>query len=249
MKLLEQLEKLKNKNINFDNFKIDIGTAIDAPHSAYWILKEDDVFVLAVEPNEKNVNILKEGSFRKPDFNYIKLSDMSIMQRDKVVKKFNENNFSILEKIAIDNISNIEIRQFFCTDDRNTGCSSLLEPTHMLGLDIEKVDLVETVSLEYILNYINFPVNGKIKFIKTDTQGKDFDVIKSLGKYLENVVGIKSEYNTMGQYKNSNLSHDFYNFMISKDFCLVNQTENDFYFMNNKFKNLSAVFECMPQGI
>lgn len=250
MTLLSQLEELKNNiNLNqFNNFKIDVGTAIDAPHSAHWLFKEKDAFVLAIEPNSKNISILEEGSFRKPSFYHLRLKDNSILSGNKVISKYEKNNFFILKNIAIDDVKKIEKKDFFCTDDRNTGCSSLLEPTDKLGLDVEKVEIVEVASLEFILNYINFPNDKKIKFVKTDTQGKDFDVVKSLGKYLQNVVGIKSEYNTLGQYKFSNSEQEFLEYMTENNFRLIERLSNDFYFLNNNFLDEKNVFD-LPEGI
>lgn len=232
MNLIDQLNTLKTKNINFNNFKIDVGTAIDAPHSANWINSEDDVFVLAIEPNTKNVSILKEGSFRAPNFLHLRLNDKTILKNTEVVKTFNDNNFFLLERVAVDNVTSHEKMNFYCTDDRNTGCSSLLEPTEILGLDVEKIDLVDVVSLEFILDYIGFPQNETIKFVKTDAQGKDFDVIKSLGKYLKSVVAMKCEYKTSGQYVNSNSESDFLNYMIDNEFELYKDNGYDYFFIN-----------------
>ena len=242
MILLNQLNNLKIKNINFNNFKIDVGTAIDAPHSAHWLNNENDVFVLAIEPNDKNVSILKEGSFRYPDFLHLRINDKTILKNTKIIKTFKDEDFFLLEKVAIDNVSSIKNMDFYCTDDRNTGCSSLLLPTEILGLDIEKIDVVEVISLEFILDYIGFPENTPIKFVKTDAQGKDFDVIKSLGKYLKNVVAMKCEYKTSGQYTNSNSESDFLNYMISNGFDLYKDNGYDYFFINKTFSLTENTF-------
>jgi hypothetical protein len=236
MDIITQLENLKSKKINFKNFKIDVGTAIDAPHSAHWIYNDDSVFVLGIEPNKKNTDILYEGSFRTPNFFYLRLKDQKIMINGDGIKTFNDNNFFILEKVAIDNVNTPSVMDFYCTDDRNTGCSSLLKPTSRLDLEVELVDQVNVVSLEYILDYINFPVEEKISFVKTDTQGKDFDVIKSLGKYLNNVVAIKSEFNTAGQYENSNSEVAFLSFMLENNFELYKNNGYDYFFYNKKYE-------------
>jgi hypothetical protein len=86
------------------------------------------------------------------------------------------------------------------------------------------------------LDYINFPLEEKISFVKTDTQGKDFDVIKSLGKYLNNVVAIKSEFNTAGQYENSNSEVAFLSFMLENNFELYKNNGYDYFFYNKKYE-------------
>lgn len=230
----EQLEKIKGK-INFSNFKIDVGTAFEAPNSAHWLLREKDVYVLGIEPNVTNTNILKRGSSRNKKLNYLRLEDSSILMEGKIVSKFDPERFSLLEQVAIDNVNGLEKKKFYCTSDICTGCSSLLKPTENLSIPVERIDEVEVVSLEYILDYINFPADGYIRFVKTDTQAKDLDVVKSLRKYLKKVVALKCEYNTMNQYENETDPKKFVSFMKENNFKLVGYTPHDFLFYNNLF--------------
>ena len=166
----------------------------------------------------------------------IRAIDQSIMKHNKIVAKYNVDSAYILQ-VAVDNVSEIQSASFYCTDSRNRGCSSLLMPTVNLGLDVEDVVAVEVCSLEYVLDYINFPKDKTIKFIKTDTQGKDYDVVRSLGKYLKLTEVIKSEYNVKGQYTNACSKYDFYQFMIQNDFKLHQDNGVDFVFVNNKYFN------------
>jgi len=55
---------------------------------------------------------------------------------------------------------------------------------------------VNTFSLEYILDYLPMNHFGCIEHVKTDCEGLDIRVIKSLGKYLTKVVFITSELNS-----------------------------------------------------
>ena len=148
---------------------------------------------------------------------------------------------------AIDNVNDIQEEDFYCTSDKNSGCSSLFKPTEKLDVPLSHVDRVEVLSLEYILNYISFPKDGHIMFVKTDTQGKDFDVVKSLGKYLKNVVALKCEYNTDNKYEiPKDTSREFYKFMISNGFILKNNNGYDFTFINNKFTQ-ESIFNILPE--
>jgi hypothetical protein len=178
----------------------------------------------------------------------LRLNDNSILKSGIKIKNFLNDNFFLLEKIAIDNVEKISEKNFYCTDDRNTGCSSLLKPTENLGLDVEYVDIVETISIESILDYINFPDNQTIKFLKTDTQGKDFDVIKSAGKYLTKIIGIKAEYNVKDHYESNNSAEEFLQYMLENNFLLINNDGYDFYFLNKEHLEKSYVFD-LPEGI
>ena len=122
---------------------------------------------------------------------------------------------------------------FYCTDERNVGCSSLLEPTPDLGLDFEKGEDVEVASLEYILDSLGLEDLTEIRFVKTDTQGKDFDAVRSLGKYLTRTLFFKCEYNVRNQYHAPNLASDFVKFMEEKKFSILFDSGYDLYMLNH----------------
>jgi hypothetical protein len=243
-----QLEQLNKISINFDNFKIDVGAASIAPHAATWLLNEPDCFVLVVEPNPLNIENLNIGNENTPEYKHVSTSgiasiraiDRSIMKYGEVVTKYNDNSAFILQA-AIDNVSKPMYADFYCTDLRNRGCSSLLKPTSNLGLDVENVVYVDVCSLSYILDQINFPKDKTIKFIKTDTQGKDYDVVRSLGEYLSLIEIIKSEYDVKGQYLDSCSKDDFYEFMKKNNFNLLQDNGVDFIFVNNRYYNPNVI--------
>lgn len=237
--LQEQLTNLKNKNFDFSNFKIDVGTSSTAPHSAHWLAKDPSVCVLAVEPNMENVSGLRYGVNLKNNNTHIRTSDSSILDGKNIVNNYNPDHFFLLENVAIDDVIVPENVDFYCTGKENTGCSSLYRPTKELGIPISHIEQVTVVSLAYILDFIEFPINGHIMFVKTDTQGKDFEVVKSIGKYLPNVVALKCEYNVKNYYEiATNTTVDFYNFMTANRFGLVKDTGYDFLFINNRFGSL-----------
>jgi hypothetical protein len=60
-----------------------------------------------------------------------------------------------------------------------------------------------------------------IDFIKTDTQGNDLKVIKSLGKYINNVKKIQVEVQLQELYKNSPKKEDIVEYMNSNNFELI----------------------------
>ena len=65
-----------------------------------------------------------------------------------------------------------------------------------------------------------------IHFIKIDTQGTDFAVIKSLGKYIKNVYKIEAEVQTQTLYKNSSKKNEMIEFMNKNNFDIVEIIDN-----------------------
>jgi hypothetical protein len=237
--LEEQLIELKSKNFDFANFKIDVGTAIDAPHSAFWLAHDPNVCVLAIEPSKVNIEILKKGCRQNNNIYKLHINDQTILRGTAVVGKYKPENFFLLEQAAIDDVTTPGTADFYCTGKENTGCSSLYKPTKELGIPISHIEKVDVVSLEYILDFIGFPINGHISFVKTDAQGKDFEVVKSLGKYLSNVIALKCEYNVKNLYEiATNTTAEFYNFMQAKGFGVVKDTGYDFLFVNKRVSSL-----------
>lgn len=126
---------------------------------------------------------------------------------------------------AVDHVTVPGVQKFF--EYIEPGCNSLLEMktdkiTHnveeknskwYVAATIEKVTKIREVpvdSLDSILNSIGWAVETPIHFMKIDTQGKDLDVIKSLGprlRYLHYVqieaVSSHDPENTL--YKNQSL--------------------------------------------
>jgi len=84
--------------------------------------------------------------------------------------------------------------------------------------DIKKTKQVKCIRLDTILSdlEINFD------FIKTDTQGADYNVLKSLGKYLnEQIVGVKLEHYFQPIYKGIALYNEVNRFLNDNGFVLV----------------------------
>jgi len=252
--MIYQLNDIKGLAIDKTrNIYIDVGTAIDAPHSAKWVLEDESALVIAVEPNPDCIKTLKVG--RQPtNFHYLRLNDSKILLQGNEIQTINENQF-LLINCAIDDVTEKTTASFYRTDERNVGCSSLLEPTSELGLDFDKGEDVEVASLEYILDSLGLQDLTEIKFVKTDTQGKDFDVVRSLGKYLNRTVALKCEYNVKDHYKGSNSIQEFQNYMHDNGFGAVAVDGFDVYLLNLRFlddKNLAqhlAVFEALPKGL
>ena len=162
---------------------VDVGLSIDAPNSASWLLKDEKSFVIGVEPSPENISVLRKG--RSSDFHlpYLCLDNDHVLLKGDPVCKI-ENRFHLIE-CAIDNVESPTTAPFYMTDERNTGCSSLLKPTEKLGLDVKQIHEAKVNSLKQILDefYENTSRFPYLTLLKSDAQGKDLDVIKSTRDY------------------------------------------------------------------
>ena len=187
--------KLKELDIKDDSrLYVDVGTSIDAPNSAQWLLADDKAVVIGIEPSTENIKAITEG--RDPegyDHPYLRLSDMTVQYKGKTQSSI-EGRFVLLP-CAIDLVSSPTTMDFYCTD-KNTGCASLLKPTAELEKEvgIKNIEKVDVFSLSHILDEIKY--SGMITVVKTDAQGKDYDVVQSLKHHFPNVMLLMCEYNT-----------------------------------------------------
>jgi hypothetical protein len=229
--------KVKQKEI-----RIDVGADVHAPTAAQWLHDDDNCFVIIVEPVSENYHNLFEGQLKSRHLNggeslYLRHKDYSILKRGTVVKKYNPERVLIINA-AISNISYKPVkRPFYIFGDG--GSSSLLSPLPKVtkGCSITTENII-TYSLEYILDKIGVSKDTNITHVKTDTQGTDFDVVKSLGKYLSQVASIKCEWNTWGQYTYESLEQQngeiFTEFMKNQGFEYVGANEADVLYHNVK---------------
>ena len=215
-----------------NNLFIDVGLAIDAPNAATWLLKDNESFVIGVEPNPENISVLRKG--RSPDFHlpYLCLDNDHVLLKGDPVCKI-ENRFHLIE-CAIDDVDSPTTAPFYMTDERNTGCSSLLKPTKKLGLDVKEVYETKVNSLKQVLDdfYESTSQFSYITALKSDAQGKDLDVIKSARDHLNKVLFIKMEVRTNGQYENEQKVSDIEDFMKKNKFNLYHDSHYDHVYIN-----------------
>ena len=232
------LDDLNNIPDSSTKLFIDVGTSIDAPNAASWLKDYTDCFVIGIEPNPENIDVLRKGRSGNVSFPYLALDKNIVVQHNEPVAEINDR-FCILE-CAIDNVEAPTTTSFYMTDDRNSGCSSLLKPTEKLGLDIKKVHQVSVIPLEMILKKLIPSRFSHVTFLKTDAQGKDIDVVKSCKEYLSKILIIQMEVNTGGQYENEQNLEDIEQFMFSNGFTTLGGNAYDRIYMN---KTLSQTIE------
>lgn len=215
-----KLSEIKEIPPECNRLFIDVGTAIDAPNSAAWLLDYKEAFVIGIEPSPINAEILKKGRPHVDNLPYLCLDAGYAVLNDQ--KKEIGGRFQLLE-CAIGNVEDPTLLPFYLTNKINTGCSSLLKPTSKLDLIfgtscLDKVCNVPVISLKDVLDNIPFEEFGYVTYLKTDCQGTDLEAVKSCKKYLKRVLLIQMEVRTDGQYEKEQSIEDIDSFMQSSGF-------------------------------
>ena len=216
---------------------IDVGTAIDAPNSANWLLNYEDAYVIGIEPSPVNVAVLQEGRPANVSFAYLRLVDNSILQSSRThnsVKVGDIGGRFCLLQCAIDNVDEPTTASFYLTDERNTGCSSLLKPTAKLGLNVDEIYQTPVISLKTVLDNTPFDKFEYVTYLKTDAQGKDLDVVKSSKEYLEKILTLQMEVSTGGQYEDEQDLEELESYVLSQGFMTIGGTFRDRVYRNKK---------------
>lgn len=205
------MELKKDLDIDFDHItkklksglrlRIDVGLSCDMGRSKRWINFLDDVFVIGFEPHPENCSNLK-----------------NILTNTR-----GGDRFYLIES-AVDNVKRPTKKEFYGFGwnvwPNNPGCSSLHKPKGRFENSVENIYNVDVISLEYILDRIKYDV---VEVLKTDTQGNDLNVIKSLGDHLKNVVFIDSEYDESDDYENANTGEKLDKFLLNQNFVKYQQ--------------------------
>ena len=179
--------------------RIDVGLSDTAPNTLFWLNNQKKCFVIGIEPLTEHWDELS---------------------------KLNFGDRFLGIKAAISNTEKPSRRTFYHLE--NSGASSLLEPTSEetyadgQSWKIKKEVVVDTLSLQFVLDHIPWERFDYIEHIKTDCEGHDFEVVKSIGKYTEMVAAISSEfsYNNLNTYKGVTLElyQEFMDYLRLNDF-------------------------------
>jgi len=193
--------------------KFDVGLSWRAPNSAIWLNAEDDLFVIGIEPNLDAINSIKKRGTVETKWMGVEITD---------------ENYMLLE-CAIDNVPAITTRKFFSMDG-DPGTSSLLKPSLKLisKQKIKSEDGVCVVPFSYILDLVPWNRFEYIDLVKTDCQGKDMDVLVSMGDYLKRVAYLNCELTTSGEYENETPVHVFLSFLSEMGFRRLGRRKGDF---------------------
>ena len=219
--------------------RIDVGLAGEAPNAAMWLSQTTDRFVVGVEPLPYHWKMIKNFETSKSKRPYPKY--IPLLQLEENVVKLNRqvvcdigNRFLAVEA-AIDDIKEVTTQKFYMMDrtDGASGSSSLLKPSKDHPHFIEQEVEVKTHSLEHLLDKVDWERFKYIEHIKTDCEGKDFDVVKSIGKYLSKIVFITSEMsNNLHHWHGSSDPQAFVDFMIQSGFVVIHHGNGEIVFFN-----------------
>ena len=177
---------------------LDIGLSYNAPVSYEKLRNNSNTFIIGLEPNPQSCKEIQAEPF-------VKKWDFHVGGIPKSEKRF------LLLNYGVANVKSIETRKFNITNE-DPGCSSFLkiESKHTVK---ETID-VDVIGLEFILNCLPWDkFNSKYFEVKSDTQGYEIEVLKSLGNYINYVNEILIEEDTYGQYKNAPGTFEIHQFI------------------------------------
>ena len=230
---------------NIKQIKFDVGLAGEAPNAAIWISETPDRFVIGIEPIPYHWGMLhnfETSNSLRPyphNFKIIQLEEGVVKLNRNIVGKI-DNRFCGLE-CAIDDVDGIQRRVFYQTNRKGgaSGSSSLLKPInkHPMVNDVEDIYEVNTISLSSILDYIPWDRFEYIEHIKTDCEGYDYTVVKSMGKYLNKIVFISSELLRRDWWENKTPDKEFVRFMLDNNFSVISEKGGEINFVNEKLKH------------
>ena len=159
----------------------------------------------------------------------------------------------ILVRGGADNAQCKEIQyQTFYSTYPDLGTSSLrkdiiTERTDDAAPIIKEEMLVPSFSLEYLLDHFDWEKYKVIECLKTDAEGKDFDIIESCGKYLSKIAFIRAEAfdHDDPQLCDYGLADQLVSFLEENGFELFDRAPGDFKFKN---KSLTEIIQKEQLG-
>lgn len=212
--------KLKDKIYNsvpdgkWDLF-LDIGLSYNAPVSYEQLKSNPNAFIIGFEPNPESCKEIQAEPF-------VKRHDFHVGGIPKSEKRF------LLLNYGVANVNEVESRSFNITNE-DPGCSSFLEiqSKHTVKQSID----INVIGLKYVLDALPWDkFNSKYFEIKSDTQGYEIEVLKSLGDYINYVKDIRIEESTYGQYIGAPSTIEIHTYLASSGMRLLKQHDGDAYF-------------------
>lgn len=233
------------ENVKF--LRIDVGLSDDSSQSVEWLLNTDDRGIIAIEPHPSNIITLLNGGYKTHS---VSLNNNVVSSNNNVK---NIDGKYILINCAIDNVDSLTFQKFYSAYPDH-GNSSLIpfQNLKISGNEIEYYINIPTIPLSKILNKIDWEKFDFIEVMKTDTELKDLDVLKSCGDFLKKVVYLRveafkgyypntiTEENPTGWYDTATPIIDF----LSKiGFRLIDEIPGDFRFVNEELEHLITKYK------
>jgi len=204
-------KKKVNKIINF----IDVGCSCSLPFPWNKNKNYKNIFYfMGFEPNKKFDNKKIKNIFSKSKIYQKGVFDINEEKEIYICKK--DHNSSLFEP------NNKVLKEYMKTNKMNN------------RFEIKRKEKIKCVRLDTILNKSNI----NFDFLKIDTQGADYNVIKSLGKYLETqIIGIHTElffkemYKGIALFEKVNKFLNKHKFYIAKKVGKKNKFWRDFLYL------------------
>ena len=163
--------------------RFDVGLSFNMPNATKWLNDDPNVYVIGIEPHPNNF---------KSCCSHLETLDAG--------------DRCYLIEAAISIVASSEDRDFYGLSG-DPGTSSLCKPIGRFENLVDNVYTVETISLASILDNLHY---STIDVLKTDTQGNDLNVMKSLGDHIKHVDFIYAEYNESDDYEGANTGEELY---------------------------------------
>ena len=206
--------------------RIDVGLAGDACNSALWLSNTVDRYVIGIEPLPYHWEHLYEigspdgvaATLRHPTWDILQLKNNVVTKNRTIVCNIGKRFCGL--RCAIDNVKAPTIKDFYFMDPstNGSGSSSLLEATTHHPHKPKEIIPVNTISLKFLLDHIDWDIFPFVEHLKTDCEGNDYNVIYSLGDYLEKIVFITCEVADGICHNNEPDLSEFLLFMFNKGF-------------------------------
>jgi len=211
---------------NIKRIKLDIGLSYCAPYTVKWLEKENDLYVFGFEPNPYSV--------------------YSVIQ---IFNNRQDNDRFQLIPVALNNVEEETISDFYCMGSQNIGTSSLNKPnTNSLGIPLQEVIKISVFPLKDFLEKFDWNRFPYIEYMKIDAQGSDIDIVKSAGEYLKKIIYVTLEEETFANYENidHNNLNEFKKYFESMNFIMVTHPNTvDPTFLNKDYYYLKDEINIM----
>jgi FkbM family methyltransferase len=162
--------------------RLDVGLSVNAPQSAVWISRDPTLHVFGFEPVSENRKTILRGDAPWP----VNLDPKLVGERINIIP------CALMEKSAGEGLD-------IYVTKKDPGCSSLLKPK---SFEIDYTERIDVGTLNEFLEYFPFDAVPYISHLKIDVQGADIQVIEGGLKFLDRIMSITSEVDTI-EYENT----------------------------------------------
>lgn len=203
---------------NTTHIKIDVGLGLANVQSQKWLLTEQNLHVFMFEPNIDCI-----------------LSSQNIMNTINM----HSNSYTIIP-VALQNI-NQQTNMVLYSMYKDGGTSSLYKPTDITLGPVKSQNIINVYSLKHFFDVFPWNKFEYIDYMKIDAQGSDFDIIKSAGDYIKNIVYITAEPES-DSYENCmhNTEYNMTKYLQNYGFTKIQHPNcSDPTYVNNKYLNIA----------